>query len=72
VIDGNTCSLIGQSQITVPFQVPLDIAMHNDEVMLIQQVDTSVLALAEQSYEIRSDLRKQSLKERAIPENSVI
>jgi predicted amidohydrolase len=58
VIDGETCTLIGQSQITVPFHGPLDIAMHNDEVMLIQQIDTSVLATAETAYEIRSDLHK--------------
>lgn len=57
VIDGNTHTLAGQSQITVPFQGPLDIAMHNNEVMLIQEIDTSVLAIAETAYEIRSDLR---------------
>ncbi len=57
VIDGKTCTLVGQSQVTVPFQGPLDIAMHNDEVMFIQEVDTSVLAIAEEAYEIRSGLR---------------
>jgi predicted amidohydrolase len=59
-LDGNTSTLIGQSQVTVPFQGPLDIAMHNNEAMLIVEVDTSVLAVAEESYEIRSDLRKKA------------
>ncbi len=59
-IDGSASTLIGQSQITVPFQGPLDIAMHNDEVMFIQNVDTSVLAVAEEAYEIRSDLRNKA------------
>lgn len=48
-IDGSTSTLIGQSQITVPFRGPLDIAMHNDEAMFIQSVDTSVLAIAEEA-----------------------
>lgn len=65
VIDDNTCTLVGQSQITVPFQGPLDIAMHNDEVMFIQEVDTSVLAIAEQAYEIRNDLRSGQVSSKA-------
>ncbi len=60
VIDGNNNTLVGQSQVTVPFSGPLDIAMHNDEAMFIAEVDTSVLVTAEEAYEIRSDLRKQS------------
>jgi predicted amidohydrolase len=64
-LDGNTCTLVGQSQITVPFRGPLDIAMHNNEAMLIQQIDTEVLATAEQAYEIRSDLRKGLFKDQA-------
>ncbi|HEV2583022.1 MAG TPA: carbon-nitrogen hydrolase family protein [Ktedonobacteraceae bacterium] len=65
VIDDNICTLVGQSQITVPFQGPLDIAMHNDEVMFIQEVDTSVLAIAEQAYEIRNDLRSGQVSSKA-------
>lgn len=54
----NTKTLIGQSQITVPFKGPLDIAMDNFEAMLVEEVDMDVLAIAEESYEIRSDLQK--------------
>jgi len=57
-LDGNKCTLIGQSQVTVPFKGPLDIVMHNDEAMFVQVVDTAILAIAEESYEIRSDLQK--------------
>ena len=57
-LDGNKCTLIGQSQVTVPFKGPLDIVMHNDEAMFVQEVDTAILAIAEESYEIRSDLQK--------------
>lgn len=55
----STSTLIGQSQITVPFQGVLDIAMHNQELMFIQNIDTSILQIAEESYEIRSDLLKR-------------
>jgi len=54
----NTSTLIGQSQITVPFKGPLDIAMDNIETMLVVEVDLDVLAIAEEAYEIRSDLQK--------------
>lgn len=64
-LDGNTCTLIGQSQITVPFRGPLDIAMHNNETMLVQEIDTSILSTAEKAYEIRSDLRKSLPKDSA-------
>ena len=58
-VSGQTTStLIGQSQITVPFKGPLDIAMDNVETMLVEEVDLDVLAIAEESYEIRSDLQK--------------
>ncbi len=58
VFEQGTSTLIGQSQITVPFRGPLDIAMDNVETMLIEEVDLDVLAVAEEAYEIRSDLRK--------------
>jgi predicted amidohydrolase len=58
VIDGQTCTLIGQSQIIVPFKGPLDIAMDNVETMLVAEVDMDVLTIAEEAYEIRSDLQK--------------
>ena len=58
VSEQGTQTLVGQSQITVPFKGPLDIAMDNVETMLIEEVDLDVLAVAEEAYEIRSDLRK--------------
>jgi len=58
VSEGATNTLIGQSQVTVPFKGPLDIVMHNFEDMFVQEVDTEVLSIAEEAYEIRSDLRK--------------
>jgi predicted amidohydrolase len=54
----NTSTLIGQSQITVPFKGPLDIAMDNVETMIVEEVDLEVLAIAEEAYEIRGDLQK--------------
>lgn len=58
VSEHGTSTLIGQSQITIPFRGPLDIAMDNVETMLVEEVDLDVLAVAEEAYEIRSDLRK--------------
>jgi predicted amidohydrolase len=54
----NSSTLIGQSQITVPFKGPLDIAMDNVEAMIVEEVDLDILAMAEEAYEIRSDLQK--------------
>lgn len=51
-------TLLGHSQITVPFKGPLHLCQHNREEMFIQTVDTAILADAETAYEIRSDLRK--------------
>lgn len=59
-LDGCANTLIGQSQVTVPFRGPLDIAMNQDEAMFVAEVDTSVLDIAEESYEIRSDLSKKA------------
>lgn len=58
IFEQGTSTLIGQSQITVPFKGPLDIAMDNGETMLVEEVDLDVLTVAEEAYEIRSDLRK--------------
>ncbi len=49
--------LIGRSQITVPFKGALNVLDHNGEAMFVQEVDTTLLQDAEQSYEIRNDLR---------------
>lgn len=51
-------TLIGHSQITVPFKGALARCEHNREMMFIQSVDTAILADAETAYEIRQDLRK--------------
>ena len=55
--EGTEETLIGRSQITVPFKGPLTLLDHNREAMFIQQVDTTILADAEKSYEIRHDLQ---------------
>ena len=51
-------TLLGHSQITVPFKGSLYVCEHNREEMFLQTVDTAILADAEIAYEIRSDLRK--------------
>ncbi|HEX9134624.1 MAG TPA: carbon-nitrogen hydrolase family protein, partial [Ktedonobacteraceae bacterium] len=53
-----TSTLIGQSQITVPFKGALNALNHNREAMFTQEVDTVILADAEEAYEIRKDLQK--------------
>jgi predicted amidohydrolase len=54
----NTDTLIGQSQVTVPFKGVLKSLSHNREAMFSQEIDTSILADAEEAYEIRKDLQK--------------
>jgi predicted amidohydrolase len=54
----HTDTLIGQSQITVPFKGALNSLPHNQEAMFFQEVDTAILTDAEQAYEIRKDLKK--------------
>ena len=54
----NNETLIGQSQITVPFKGVLKSLNHNQEEMFFQEIDTAILADAEEAYEIRSDLQK--------------
>lgn len=51
-------TLLGHSQVTVPFKGALNLCDHNREEMFVQSVDTTILADAETAYEIRSDLRK--------------
>jgi predicted amidohydrolase len=57
-LDEEHGTLLGHSQITVPFKGPLHLCEHNRETIFIQTVDTAILADAEKAYEIRSDLRK--------------
>lgn len=54
----NTQTLIGQSQVTVPFKGVLQTLCHNREEMFSQVIDTTILDDAEEAYEIRKDLQK--------------
>jgi predicted amidohydrolase len=54
-------TLIGHSQITVPFIGAINKLEHNKEEMFMQEIDTSILKIAEQSYKIRSDLKNRIL-----------
>ncbi len=56
-LDGEHATLIGHSQITVPFKGVLQRCEHNREAMFVQTVHTELLADAETAYEIRRDLR---------------
>lgn len=57
-LDGEHATLIGHSQITVPFKGALQRCEHNREAMFVQAVNTDLLADAETAYEIRRDLRR--------------
>src|SRR5437660_124020 len=60
-VEGLEETLIGRSQITVPFKGALRVLDHNQEAMFIQQVDTAILHDAETAYEIRNDLQTRLL-----------
>ncbi|MBI4451496.1 carbon-nitrogen hydrolase family protein [Candidatus Woesearchaeota archaeon] len=51
-------TLIGHSQITVPFQGALKKLAHNRQEMFMQEVDTALLKDAEKAYKIRQSLKK--------------
>ena len=53
-----THTLIGQSQVTVPFKGALGLMDHNHEEMHSVTVDKDILRDAEEAYEIRRDLQK--------------
>src|SRR6266496_1285661 len=57
-VEENTDTLIGQSQVTVPFKGVLKSLSHNREAMFSQEIDTAILVDAEEAYEIRKDLQK--------------
>ncbi len=57
-LDEGHDTLIGHSQVTVPFKGALQRCEHNHEAMFVQAVDTAIVADAEIAYEIRRDLRK--------------
>jgi predicted amidohydrolase len=61
---GRRDALIGRSQICVPFKGTLKRLDHNREAMFVQEVDTSILAIAEKAYSIRSDLKKRPYRNR--------
>ncbi len=54
-------TLIGHSQITVPFNGAIKKINHNKEEMFIQEIDTSILNDFESSYQIKKDLKKRIL-----------
>ena len=56
--EDNIETLIGQSQVTVPFKGVLKLLSHNKEEMFSQEIDTTILADAEEAYEIRKDVQK--------------
>lgn len=53
-----TDTLIGHSQVTVPFKGAIKKLSHNREEMFVEIVDTDILKDAETVYKIRSDLKK--------------
>jgi predicted amidohydrolase len=57
-VEGLEETLIGRSQITVPFKGALKVLDHNKEEMFIEEVDTDILKDAEEAYQIRKDLGK--------------
>ena len=54
-------TLIGHSQIAVPFKGAIKKLDHNKEEMFIQEVDTAILKDAEKAYKIRNDLKSRIL-----------
>ncbi len=58
ISEDHTETLIGQSQVTVPFKGALQSLNHNREAMFSQEIDTTILNDVEEAYEIRKDLQK--------------
>jgi len=54
-------TLIGHSQITIPFKGAIKKLNHNKEEMFIQEIDTSILKKAENAYKLRKDLKTRVL-----------
>ena len=52
-------TLLGHSQIAVPFKGAIRKLAHNREEMFIQEVDTAILNDAEKAYGIRGDLKSR-------------
>jgi len=47
--------LVGHSQITLPIKGVVAKLEHNSEEMIIQDVDLSILSLAEETYHLRAE-----------------
>lgn len=58
-IKGYKGTLIGHSQITLPFVGAIKRLNHNEEEMFIQEINTNILNDAERSYKIRRDLKSK-------------
>ncbi len=56
----DTDTLIGRSQVAVPFKGAIALMDHNREEMLYAQINMDILRDAEEAYEIRSDLQKRA------------
>ncbi len=56
-----TQTLIGHSQLTVPFKGCIKRLEHNSEEMFVEEVDMSILDIAEESKKIREDLKNRVL-----------
>jgi predicted amidohydrolase len=56
-INGSVGNLIGHTQIASPFLGTVGRLDHNEEGMLIKQIDTAILPVAEDAYKIREDLK---------------
>ncbi len=54
-------TLLGHSQIAVPFKGCIKKLEHNKEEMFVQEVDTSILKVAENVYNVKADLKKRIL-----------
>ena len=53
--NGTSDNLVGHSQITLPIKGMIAKLNHNFEEMIIQEVDLSILSLAEETYHLRAE-----------------
>ncbi|MBP9718244.1 carbon-nitrogen hydrolase family protein [Candidatus Gracilibacteria bacterium] len=56
--DGQYDPLIGHSQVTAPLEGVIKRLNHNRQAMMIVDVDTNLLKMAEKTYKVRKDLKK--------------
>jgi predicted amidohydrolase len=56
-LDGRRYESIGHSQVAAPFHGAMARLAHNREQMLLQEIDTKLLDVAERAYRIRADLQ---------------